>query len=151
MALALCCLFVAFLVLGGRAFAEDVCIIRGEMVKVALWLRANTPPGALVAAHDIGALGYFAPRQLVDLAGLVSPDVIPFMRDAEQLSLYILEQEADYLIVFPHWSPAYEDMVARSYFCPVWSAAEQEGYVGYSEAGTMTVYAIAPDDDCPLP
>ena len=35
----------------------DVCIIQEEMVDVALWLRANTPPATLIAAHDIGAIG----------------------------------------------------------------------------------------------
>jgi len=29
----------------------------------------------LIAAHDIGAIGYFAPRPILDLAGLISPDV----------------------------------------------------------------------------
>ena len=116
-ALALCCLFVAFLVLGGRAFAEDVCIIRGEMVKVALWLRANTPPGALVAAHDIGAIGYFANRPLLDLAGLVTPEVIPFIRDEERLLDYLVEQGADYVATFPSWYPALvrDDRLVRVY------------------------------------
>lgn len=38
------------------------------------WLRENTPPGAVIAALDIGALGYRAERRILDLAGLVSPD-----------------------------------------------------------------------------
>ena len=44
----------------------------------------NTPPDALIAAHDIGAVGYFGQRRLLDLAGLVSPEVIPFIRDEAQ-------------------------------------------------------------------
>jgi hypothetical protein len=51
------------------------------MVAVSEWVAANTPPDDLIAAHDIGALGYFARRPLLDLAGLVSPEVIPFIRD----------------------------------------------------------------------
>ena len=38
---------------------------------------------AIVAAHDIGALGYLDDHQLVDLAGLITPEVIPFMLDEE--------------------------------------------------------------------
>ena len=103
--LALCCLFVAFLALGGRTYGLDVCIIEGEMVDVALWLRANTSPDALIATHDIGAIGYFAGRPLLDLAGLVTPQVIPFIRDEGRLLDYLLRQEAEYVVTFPAWYP----------------------------------------------
>jgi hypothetical protein len=103
--LALCTLSVGFLVLGGRAYAEDRCIIQGEMVRAAFWVRDNTPPTALVAAHDIGALGYWARRPLLDLAGLITPEVIPIMRDESRLIEYIVDREAEYLVTFPSWYP----------------------------------------------
>jgi len=96
---------IAFLGLGARAYAIDVRIIQGEMVTVALWLAANTPPDALIAAHDIGALGYFAHRDLLDLAGLISPEVIHFIRDESRLWQFIQERRADYLVTFPSWYP----------------------------------------------
>ena len=40
------------------------------------WLRENTPPDAVVAALDIGALGYASDREVLDLMGLVSPAVL---------------------------------------------------------------------------
>jgi len=40
---------------------------------------------------------------LVDLAGLVSPDVIEFMRNEEELILYLDERDVDYLVIFPSW------------------------------------------------
>jgi len=98
-------LFIAFLVLGGQAYADDVCMINGEMVDVAHWLNAHTSPDALIAAHDIGAIGYFARRPLLDLAGLVTPEVIPFIRDQARLLEFIIEQDADYLVTFPSWYP----------------------------------------------
>jgi hypothetical protein len=103
--LTVCCLFAAFLVIGWRAYADDVCVINGEMVEVARWIEANTPPDALVAAHDIGAIGYYGRRPLLDLAGLVTPDVIPFIRDEPQLLEFVLSREADYLVTFPSWYP----------------------------------------------
>jgi hypothetical protein len=94
-----------FWILGGRAYGKDVALIESEMVEVAQWVAMNTEPAALIAAHDIGALGYFGNRRLLDLAGLVSPDVVPFIRDEEQLASYMNEQQADYLITFPGWFP----------------------------------------------
>jgi hypothetical protein len=95
-----------FWVLGGRAYGRDVAIIETEMVRAARWVRENTPPDALIAAHDIGALGYYADRRLVDLAGLVTPEVIPILRDEAALAVYLEERGADYLVTFPSWYPA---------------------------------------------
>jgi hypothetical protein len=59
----------------------------------------------VVGAHDIGGLGYFGGREIIDLAGLISPDVIPFIRDQNQLAGYLDERGADYLVTFPSWYP----------------------------------------------
>jgi len=96
---------LGFLVLGGQAYARDVGVINAEMVTTARWIAAHTPPGALVAAHDIGALGYFGERRLVDLAGLVTPEVIPFLRDEARLAEYLDARQPDYLMTFPGWYP----------------------------------------------
>lgn len=96
---------IAFWLLGARAYATDVAVIESEMVVTAEWVAKNISPDTLVAAHDIGALGYFAPGNLLDLAGLVSPEVIPYIRDEYQLTLFLDEKQADYLITFPDWYP----------------------------------------------
>lgn len=88
---------------GAAAYASDVRIIETEMVAAARWIQENTSPQAVVAAHDIGALGYFAERELVDTAGLITPEVIPFIRDEDRLLNYIEEKEVDYFVFFPSW------------------------------------------------
>lgn len=102
---------IGFYVMGARAYASDVAIIETEVVRAAKWVAENTAEDALVAAHDIGALGYFAKRPLIDLAGLVSPEVIPFIRDEGRLAEYLDQSKADYLVTFPSWYP---ELVARS-------------------------------------
>jgi hypothetical protein len=96
---------ILFWLVGARAYARDVAIIESEMVTAARWLASNSPDDALVAAHDIGALGYFSQRQLIDLAGLVSPEVIPFIRDEPRLAQFLEARQADYLVTFPEWYP----------------------------------------------
>lgn len=102
---ALALVLAVFWGLGARAYAQDVAIIESEMVLVARWVEANTEPQALIAAHDIGALGFFSQRRLLDLAGLVSPEVIPFIRDEMRLQSFMIENRADYLVTFPGWYP----------------------------------------------
>ena len=96
---------LAFWLLGARAYATDVAVIESEMVATARWVSKNLPPDVLIAAHDIGALGFFAPRNLLDLAGLISPEVIPIIRDETHLAEYLDENQAGYLITFPDWYP----------------------------------------------
>lgn len=94
---------LAFLVSGVRAYALDVAIIESEMVDTARWLQANTLRDDLLAVHDIGAIGYFAERDIIDLAGLASPEVIPFIRDEAALAEYLDAQGVQYLVTFPDW------------------------------------------------
>ncbi len=94
---------LGFVFLGAQAYATDVAIIETEMVETAHWVRQNTPSDALIAVHDIGAIGYFSQRKLVDLAGLVSPEVIPFIRDETRLREFLDGQQVDYLVTFPGW------------------------------------------------
>ena len=94
-----------WLLFGAVAYGREVAIIESEMVATAHWIEDNIPSDAVVAAHDIGAIGYFASRELIDLAGLVSPEVIPFIRDESALARYLDESGAEYLVTFPDWYP----------------------------------------------
>lgn len=99
-------LALLFWIQGGMAYARDVAFIESEMVATARWVDEKLPDDALIAAHDIGALGYFDSHPLLDLAGLISPQVIPFLREEARLAAYLDEQGADYLVVFPDWYPS---------------------------------------------
>ncbi len=96
---------LVFGIKGAVSYGQDVAIIESEMVATANWLKDNTPPDAIIAAHDIGAIGFFSQRRILDLAGLVSPEVIPFIRDEMRLAVYLDEQKATYLVTFPDWYP----------------------------------------------
>lgn len=128
---------VAFLLMGGASFSRDVEIIQTEMVDVAQWLEKNTQPDALLAVHDIGAVGYFSQRRIVDLAGLVNPEVIPFIRDDSRLREYLNTVGADYLVVFPTW---YDHLTEG--LLPVYTSA---GHLSL-ELGeeNLTVYKLTP-------
>ena len=91
---------------GSYVYAQDVAIIETEMVKAARWVAENTELDSSIAAHDIGALGYFGDRMIVDLAGLVTPEVIPIIRSEDDLEFFLNQNFADYLMTFPGWYPS---------------------------------------------
>ncbi len=89
-----------FSFIGARQNAYDVQWIETDLVGTAKWVQKNIPPNALLAVHDIGVFGYHVPNPILDMAGLITPEIIPFMRDSTKLSAYLDANSADYLIVF---------------------------------------------------
>ena len=96
-------LLVVFWGLGAQAYVQDVGIINCEMVATAQWMAEHLPPQSVVAAHDIGAVGYFTGHRLVDLAGLVTPEVIPILRDEAALQRLLEQGHVRYLMTFADW------------------------------------------------
>jgi len=94
-----------FFFIGCDVYRTDVAIIQTEMVQTAHWLRENTPTDSRLAVHDIGAVGYFSEREVIDLAGLINPEVIPIIRDESRLKQYINQQNVQFLVTFPGWYP----------------------------------------------
>lgn len=101
--IALVGVWLGFLGIGAGRYAQDVAIIETEMVAAARWVAVNTLPQELIAVHDIGAMGYYGRRNIVDLAGLVTPEVIPFIRDEQKLVRYLDQNGVSALVVFPGW------------------------------------------------
>ncbi len=54
-----------------REFSADLL---GPMTDLAVFLRENSPPDAVVAAADIGYLAFYSQRRVLDLGGLVEPE-----------------------------------------------------------------------------
>jgi len=95
-----------FYVYGATVFARDVSMIERKLVASAKWVAQNVSSDQLIAVHDIGALGYFAPQvRLLDLAGLISPEVVPFISDEGKLAAYISASGAEYIIILPRHYP----------------------------------------------
>jgi hypothetical protein len=132
-------LLLFFLFLGMRVYAQDVAFINGEMVAVAEWLQKNTGPDDLIAAHDIGAIGYFSNRPLLDLAGLISPEVIPLLPDQDAVAEFAKGSDADYLVTAPGWpySALNNDPLAQIVYSTDFLWTIDQGL------NNMTVYALS--------
>lgn len=143
---------IGFWLIGGQAYGNDVKIINIEMVKTARWLRDNpdiVPPEELLAVHDIGAVGYYAPRDILDLAGLVSPEVVPIIRDKDALIQRLCEKDARWLMVFPDQNPfrhPEDDPRLQQVF-----STNEEFTIEAGGEGNMTIYRLRFGDNCGYP
>lgn len=94
-----------FAISGIQALISDIKTIDQLMVQPALWIKENTKTDALIAVHDIGAMGYYSERRIIDLAGLIQPELIPIIRDEQEIKSYLVKNNADYLVAFEDWYP----------------------------------------------
>lgn len=98
-------LIVMFQWVGAKQNAQDVIFVDTQMVQSAQWINKNLSPDAVLGLHDIGAIGYFTQNPILDMAGLMTPDVVPFIRDEMRLGEYLDAENAQYLVTFPSWYP----------------------------------------------
>jgi arabinofuranosyltransferase len=105
-----------------QIYGQDVENIEHMHVKMGQWLAKNTPEDAVLATHDIGAIGYFSGRRVLDTVGLVTPEVLPFLRQypsaAQGVWAFLNDQKPDYVIMLPNWYPelsAHKDVLKPIY------------------------------------
>jgi len=72
--------------------------------KAGLWLNKNTPLDAKVGTLEVGIIGYYSERPMVDFAGLIQPDVAKYLNHDttyEDAALYSIQMfQPDYLVLF---------------------------------------------------
>jgi hypothetical protein len=67
--------------------------------EVAMGQQVRTlPADARVASFDIGGIGYFSDRPIVEIGGLTDPHVVPFLRDGH-VADYLKSERVNYVVV----------------------------------------------------
>jgi hypothetical protein len=84
-------------------YAEACRYIRDRQVKTACWLHDNLPGNAVVATHDIGAIGFYSELRVVDIVGLISPEVIPGRHNVDSLRAFLVRRHVTHLAVLRSW------------------------------------------------
>ena len=89
------------------AYARNVeDTLKGE-IAMAEWIASHTPEDSVIACHDVGALGYFGNRKLLDLAGIATPEVLFWKKrrpgGAPDRLDYLRTKKPDYLCVMEGW------------------------------------------------
>jgi len=94
------------------AFAADARDITQMQAAMGRWVAANTPASTTLALSDIGAITYISGRRVIDIVGLVTPDLLPAV-SGKPVSLerdqavfdYLARHQPDFVIIIPTWYP----------------------------------------------
>src|SRR5690606_23308916 len=89
---------------GAATYAAEVRNINDLQIRTAQWIAAHTSEDARVATNDIGAIGFFGRRYILDTEGLVSPEAIWPKRMHRHLE-FLEASRPDVLVIFPNWYP----------------------------------------------
>lgn len=92
----------------GRAiviYQTDVTDITCLEVETGQWLHTHLPPGAVIATHDVGAIGYFSGHPVIDLTGLVAPELLPLLHNPDGLESYLKARHVPYVAIYQNWFP----------------------------------------------
>jgi hypothetical protein len=128
--------------------ADFTAGLESSLVHWGRWFRDHTPAGATIASPDIGAIGYFSKRRVIDLAGLVSPGMVPLLEQEtpERISeefLFASVARPDFLV---DRAPRGQELTRRSRFaaCLVKLGESEIDGLGIARPGTVvyTFYRI---------
>jgi hypothetical protein len=86
-------------------YANDVKNINDMDVKLGLYLKDIVGKNQKVAVNDIGAIGYFSGATILDLEGLISPEItLPMiLNDSLAFQYMMAHDRVDYVAIFPVW------------------------------------------------
>lgn len=81
-------------------------------VEMPTWLKDNLDPAAKLAVNDIGGIAYHAPRPLIDVMGLATPEIWPAISRGygkpvpiQRMREYLRDQGVEYIILSPRYYP----------------------------------------------
>ncbi|MEX2382614.1 MAG: hypothetical protein WD490_09540 [Opitutales bacterium] len=97
-----------------QMYARDVRNTNALYVDTGEWIRDNMDPTIPLAINDIGGISYFIENPILDIMGLGSPEIWPYLEGTSQagrmtparahgILKYLLEHDYDYLLMSPHY------------------------------------------------
>ncbi len=117
---AILCLLLTLFAVGRRVrptlvrFAQDVKNTNVLYVESGQWIRDNIDPSITIAVNDIGGIAYFIENRILDIMGLGSTEIWPYLQGtsqdgrmapirAERIRAFLKDHEAPYLVMSPNY------------------------------------------------
>lgn len=102
--------------------------------QAGLWLREHSAPDEAIAYVEVGVIAYTSRRPVIDLLGLVTPEVVPYVR-AKDLPGAFLARPAPWVI--HHTRGRMGSLIRRHWFQ---KAYREAAHIDEPGGGRLTVY-----------
>lgn len=118
--------------------------INNQQVKLAHWVKDNIPPNDVIAMNDIGAITFISKNKIVDMAGLVTPQILDYRKyrfedNLDSMLTLLKNNDVKYMIIYDQW---FEPFLKRhgKYFEYMLSAKLEENTICGGDE--MKVYKV---------
>lgn len=106
---------------GAGLYIQAVGNVEDGDVRIARWLSGRVDPRAVLAVNDVGAIKYLLPNRVIDVAGIIHPQVPRYIHQAidsgqdwrSGVLRFLEEEQPDFLVIFPNWYPNLSQLDAR--------------------------------------
>ncbi len=120
-------------ILFSRVTGWNVENINDQQCNIGYWLNKNLPDEKAFGLNDIGAITYITKKPIVDMAGLVTPEIFRFQKmsyeeGSRSLLKLLKEKNVNYIIIYPDW---------YKYIMEHYSSAFQQVYSAKLENNTI--------------
>ena len=88
-------------------YSDCVSNIMDQHVTSAGWVMSHAGSNDIIAADDVGALGYLTKRSIIDLTGLVSPEMYPLQHDQRLVWKAARDKGANIFIIYKRLNPSF--------------------------------------------
>jgi len=136
--------FLPYLWVFAIALAKNTDNINKQQVKLGYWVKENLAKSEVIAVNDIGAIAFISKNRIVDMVGLVSPDMLEVISDkkrdnSDAVFSLLKKNNVNYIIIYDHWYPDFLNRFKKK-LKKVHSAYLEENTIcgGFE----MTVYRI---------
>jgi hypothetical protein len=93
-----------------KQYGREVCRAYHSL---GLWVRRSMPSEATIAVPEIGYVGYYGCRRVLDLAGLCSRKVIPYLHDRRYVEI-VQDFRPDYVALTTEGNRPIHNAIGRS-------------------------------------
>ena len=87
--------------------AQSVRNINDQHLAAAYWLKKNLQPHDTLAAQDVGAIGSITDRRIIDLVGLVTPELYPLQQDQDAVWRKARAEGANVFVIYNRLNPTF--------------------------------------------
>lgn len=95
-------------------YQDCVANINDQHVAASEWIEKNAKERDIIAAQDVGAIGYFTKKNVIDLVGLVSPDMYTAQRDQKEVWKKAREKGANLFFIYTRLNPSFYEYAKDS-------------------------------------
>lgn len=106
---------LAFVLLSGNIQPRTGASRATEYAALADWINTHTPDSSTVAYIEVGHLAWHSERQVVDLLGLISPELLPMIARRQYAQAFEASQP-DYFIHVPHFNWHFNEITSSPFF-----------------------------------